>query len=101
MVCQIYIYLREGQSKNWMSLKLHTAQLNSLTKLLNNGDTEISGGARIPSYGPCSHCKTTIHGGGKGGCPWIDETPADAKKKAKKALIQMGNGNSNVTGANN
>ena len=101
MVCQIYIYLREGQSKNWMSLKLHTAQLNSLTKLLNNGDTEISGGARIPTYGPCSHCKTTIHGGGKGGCPWIDETPADAKKKAKKALIQMGNGNSNVAGANN
>lgn len=100
MVCQIYIYLREGQTKNWMSMKLHTDQLNSLTKRLNNGDTEIGGGARIPTYGPCSHCKTTIHGGGKNACPWKDETPADAKKKAKKVLIQIGNGNFNAAGAN-
>ena len=91
MVCKIYIYLREGQSKNWMSLKLHTAQLNSLTKLIttNNGGG-TSGGTNTTGYGPCSHCKTTLHGGGKNSCPWKDESSAEAKKKAKKVLLQMG-----------
>ena len=101
MVCKIYIYLREGQSKNWMSLKLHTAQLNSLTRLVSAGDVGAGGGGgRTPGYGPCSHCKTTLHGGGKNSCPWKDETPVEAKRKAKNALLQMGTGNLNaITGS--
>ena len=90
MVCKIYIYLREGQSKNWMSLKLHTAQLNSLTKLLTASNAGATGAGNSSGYGPCSHCKTTLHGGGKNSCPWKDESSVEAKKKAKTVLVQMG-----------
>ena len=93
----MYIYLREGQSKNWMSLKLHTAQLSALNHLVHSsGDTGTNGGIRAPAYGPYPHCKTILHGGGKNACPWKDETSAEAKKKSKKALIRLGSGNADV-----
>ena len=67
---------------------------------MNNRDTEISGGTKIPTYRPYSHCTTTIYGDGKNSCPWKDETSADTKKKAKMVLIQIVNGNLNAAGSN-
>ena len=76
-----------------MSLKLHQAQLSSLTRRVTPGEGGTNGGGSTSGYGPCSHCKTTLHGGGKNSCPWKDESPAEAKKKAKKVLLQMGSSN--------
>ena len=93
MVCKIYIYLREGQSKNWMSLNLHTAQLNYLSNLVASGNVATSGTSNpsnaSPTYGPCSHCKTALHGGGKTNCPWKDTSATEARRRARQALISL------------
>ena len=62
MICKIYIYLREGQSKSWISLKLHQSQLSSLTRCVTIGEGGTNGGGITAGYGPCSHCKTALHG---------------------------------------
>ena len=64
LVCKVYIYLRDGQSKNWMSLKLQHAEIASLRAQLQGSE----GGEIARGYG-CSHCKSALHGGGRTACP--------------------------------
>ena len=87
MICKVYIYLREGQSKNWMSLKLQNAEISSLRNQL--GQQGNDGG--IQGYN-CSHCKSALHGGGKGACPWKDKSSNEAKKAAAAFMVRMANG---------
>ena len=95
MVGKMYIYLQEGQSKNWTSLNLQTAQLNQLSTLVGIGNPGLGGGGgpatNTPDYTPCAHCKTKIHGGGKRECPWKDVTAIEARRRAKLVLMQMEN----------
>ena len=56
MVCRIYTYLRDGQSKSWMSLKLQQNEIISFRFQMVQGDGAAQGYA-------CSHCKSAIHGG--------------------------------------
>ena len=92
MVGKMYIYLREGQSKNWTSLKLQSAQIDHLNALVAGGSASSGGGGgQINDYSPCTWCKTKLHGGGKPNCPWKDIPTAQAKTKAKLALVQMAN----------
>ena len=86
MICRMYIYLREGMNKNWMSLKLQSAEISSLrTQLVHGGDSGTQG------YN-CSHCKSALHGGGKGSCPWKDKGSSDAKKAAATFMVRMASG---------
>ena len=94
LVCKVYIYLRDGQTKNWMSLKLQHAEITSLrTQLLGTAD----GGGVVQGYG-CSHCKSGLHGGGRTACPWKDKSSADAKKGAAAFMLRMSDGS--IAGAN-
>ena len=88
MVAKVYIYLRDGQSKSWMSLKLQQSELTSLRAQLAQGNTD--GGTQ--GYN-CSHCKSALHGGGKPSCPWKDKTSAEAKKGATTFMLRMSEGN--------
>jgi hypothetical protein len=88
LMCKVYIYLRDGQSKNWMSLKLQYAELTSLrAQVQGNGET----GGIVHGYG-CSHCKSGLHGGGRTACPWKDKTSNEAKKCAATFMLRMSDG---------
>ena len=64
IICKVYIYLRDGQYKNWMSLKLQHAELTSLRTQINQQHDGAGHGYT------CSHCKSNLHGGGHAACPW-------------------------------
>ena len=56
MVGKMYIYLRDGQSKNWTSLNLQSAQIDHLNTLLARGSAASRGGGgksmiMIPALG--------------------------------------------------
>ena len=92
MIGKMYIYLRDGQSKNWTSLKLQSAQIDHLNTLVAGGTPASGGGGgKVNDYAPCAWCKTKLHGGGKPNCPWKDIPTAQAKTKAKLALVQIAN----------
>ena len=77
-------------NKNWMSLKLQSAEISSLrTQLVHGGDSGTQG------YN-CSHCKSALHGGGKGSCPWKDKGSSDAKKAAATFMVRMASGNVDI-----
>ena len=40
----------------------------------------------------CSHCKSGLHGGGRGACPWKDKTPAEAKAGVTAFMLRMSDG---------
>ena len=85
---KIYIYLRDGQSKNWMSLKLQHAEITSLrAQVQGSGET----GGIVHGYG-CSHCKSGLHGGGRTACPWKDKPSNEAKKAASNFMLRMSDG---------
>ena len=85
---KLYIYLRDGQSKNWMSLKLQHAEITSLrTQLQGSGET----GGIAHGYG-CSHCKSGLHGGGRTACPWKNMTSTKAKEAAAAFMLRMSDG---------
>ena len=88
MVAKLYIYLREGQTKNWMSLKLQQGELSSLRAQITQTSTD--GGSQGYS---CSHCKSALHGGGRSACPWKDKGSAEAKKGAITFMLRMSEGN--------
>ena len=87
MICKLYIYLRDGQYKNWMSMKLQSAEISSLRSQLGRqgGDGGTQG------YN-CSHCKSSLHGGGKGSCPWKDKDSSEAKKAAASFMVRFASG---------
>ena len=95
MVGKMYIYLREGQSKNWTSLNLQTAQLNQLSTLIGIGNPGFGGGGgsatNVQDYSACADCKVKIHGGGKQNCPWKDVSATEARRRVKLVLMQMEN----------
>ena len=88
MVCRVYIYLRDGQTKNWMSLKLQSAEISSLRSQIGQQGHDAGG---TQGYN-CSHCKSALHGGGKGSCPWKDKSSSEAKKAAAAFMVRMASG---------
>ena len=85
MVCRIYTYLRDGQNKSWMSLRIQQNEITSLRSQMVQGEGAVQG------YG-CSHCKTALHGGGRTSCPWVGKTSAEAKKAANAFMLRMSDG---------
>ena len=92
MIAKLYIYLRDGQAKNWMSLKIHHAEITSLRQQMTR---QVNGGGGIQGYN-CSHCKSALHGGGKGSCPWKNKSSSDAKKAAATFMIRMASGDMEI-----
>lgn len=64
MISKLYIYRHDGQSKNWMSLKIHHGELMALLEQMEQ--TNLEGGATVYT---CPHCKNTLYGGEKLACP--------------------------------
>ena len=85
MVCRIYTYLRDGQHKNWMSLKIQENEITSLRSQMVQGDGAGQGYA-------CSHCKSGLHGGGRTSCPWVNKSSSEAKKAANAFMLRMSDG---------
>ena len=94
MVCRVYTYLREGQSSNWMSLKIQNAEISTLRSQITN--QVVDGGQQ--GYN-CPHCKSALHGGGRTACPWKDKSSSDAKKGAGAFMLRMSLGNVEVPAA--
>ena len=89
VVSKIYIYLRDNQAKDWMSLKIQNAEIKTLRAQMSN-QTGDGGGAG--SGYACSHCKSALHGGGRAACPWKDKTSSEAKKGAAAFMLRMSTG---------
>ena len=85
MVCRIYTYLRDGQSKGWISLKIQQNEIISLRAQMVQGDGAVQGYS-------CSHCKSGLHGGDRASCPWINKSSAEAKKAANSFMLRMSDG---------
>ena len=85
MVCRIYTYMREGQSKGWISLKIQQNEIISLRAQMVVGDGAIQGYT-------CSHCKSSLHGWGRASCPWIEKSSSEAKKGANAFMLRMSDG---------
>ena len=92
MVCRVYTYLREGQSSNWMSLKIQNAEISTLRSQITN--QVVDGGQQ--GYN-CPHCKSALHGGGRTACPWKDKSSSDAKKGAAAFMLRMSTGNIEIS----
>ena len=86
MVCRVYVYLRDGQSKNWMSLRLQQTEISNLRSQLSRPGVEAAQGYS------CSHCKSALHGGGRTSCPWINKSGTEAKKAANTFMARMADG---------
>ena len=85
MIAHHYIYLRDGLSKGWQSLGLHKLALSSLRGLPGNDEEGVGVKSRV-----CSHCKTGLHAGNKGNCPWKEATPKEAREKGLATLKNLG-----------
>ena len=74
---------------NWMSLKLHNAQLNYLSNLVVGGSSRLNrsglGGSGNTSgvYKSCSQYKTGIHGGGETTYPCKDLLTTETRRRSK------------------
>lgn len=86
MSSKIYIYLRDDQSKNWMSLRIQHIELTSLRSQMTM--QEGMGGARGSSGYTWSRWKRHLHGGGID-YPLKDTTVVEARKKALDCLLKM------------
>jgi len=86
MVCRVYTYLRDGQSKTWMSLRLQETEISNIRSRLSQPGVEATQGYN------CSHCKSALHGGGRTSCPWINKPAAEAKKAANAFMARMADG---------
>ena len=80
------MYLRDGQNKNWMSLKLQQTEISNLRSQMSQPGVEAARGYS------CSHCKIALHGGGRAPCPWVNKTSAEAKMAANTFMARMADG---------
>ena len=88
MIAHHYIYFRDGMSKGWQSLGLHKLALHSLRSA--GGGDEDGGTSQGNKGRVCSHCKTGLHPGNKGSCPWKDSTPKEAREAGLATLKNLG-----------
>jgi hypothetical protein len=88
MVCKTYIYLRDGQANNWLSLKIQQKEIANFRTTMKNRSANNGG----PQAYSCSHCKSALHGGGRSVCPWKNKTATQARSLAAKALVNLAGG---------
>ena len=86
MICRVYTYLRDGQSRTWMSLKLQETEISNIRSQLSQPGVEAAQGYS------CSHCKSALHGGGRTSCPWVNKSASEAKKAANAFMARMADG---------
>ena len=78
----MYTYLRGGQSKGWISLKIQQNEIISPRAQMGQGNGAMQGYSS-------SHCKSGLHGGGRASCPWVNKSSAEAKKAANAFMLRM------------
>lgn len=86
MMCKLYIYVRDGQSKNWMSLKIYHVELTSLRAQMTQ---QLYG---LTQRYNCSHYKSALYGGGRMTCPYKDKPGTDSKQGSNAFILRMVDG---------
>ena len=92
-LCQIYVTLRDGHHAGWLHLKLTDKKVNALVVQLQGrqgATTTTPPSATNGTVGWCRKCETVLHG--SKGCPWSDQSGADAKKAGKEVLRRLAAG---------
>ena len=95
-LCRIYVTLRDGASRDWITPKLEAKKLIKLYQDLHTalgqlgGDSGTTNSRGQVSVGFCIHCGTILHG--STGCPWGSLSAGKAKEKGKAALKALGGG---------
>jgi len=94
-VAQIYIYLRENQSKNLISLKTQQSELKALQVKMEK-QQRFGDSAQTPGAGPaggaaynCSHCKSILRGLGRMDYLSKDKSVVEARRAASLVLAQL------------
>ena len=94
VMCRIYVYLRDGSAREWLSPKLEAEkviQLHTQVRLLEQGGR---GGGAVPSGGSalgfCTRCGTILHGATE--CPWSGMNTTKAHKAGRAVLRKLASG---------
>lgn len=93
-ICRIYVDLRDGAARHWITPKLEAKKLLKLYQELRvaPGPPGSGGGSASPSgsgLGCCTHCGTFLHGTYV--CAWASVTGSKAKEKGRATLRALGN----------
>lgn len=100
VVLHSYAYLRDLQANKWQSFSTQQLRIQSLTTQVrtmimqgDGGDGDGGDGTSTPGTLPpnptCSHCKTSLHPGGKRECFWKDKSAREARAAAKRAAQNL------------
>lgn len=94
-MCHIYVTLRDGAARNWITPKLEAKKLLRLYRELQTTTGQAGDGSGSPTLpgaapGCCSHCGTVLHGNYP--CAWASATPNKAKDRGRAALRNIANG---------
>jgi hypothetical protein len=102
LLCQNYMYLRDGQACGYQDLKLS----NKLTEKLMNSvfilsAVAVTPGAKKDANEPkkwlCTHCHGDFHTGGSAKCDLKDEDTKTARKLARKIDLRLAAGETDKT----
>jgi Caulimovirus viroplasmin len=86
-LCAIYAYLRDGSKASWFNSSLQVERnLDLYVAPVSMRTTVGSTGAGEMACTVCPKCKTSLHGGGKSGCPWRRNTTKKAMEEAQKFM---------------
>ena len=93
---RIYIYLRDANRQSFYSEKLQEKRNREVMEEISSlkalgGGSGSGGGGVVGSGAPCKKCGSTLHPGGKNKCPFKSLSDAEARKKAKALVEQLGN----------
>lgn len=94
-MCQIYVTLRDGAARHWITPKLEAKKLLKLYQELHTNASPVgsTNGPINPLGSPpacCAHCGTILHG--IHSCAWSNLTPNKAKEKGRAALRSLASG---------
>jgi len=97
ILAHLYIYLRDGASSGWRSLRLHEVKIAALAKTMGvrsppspSGSTPPPGDGGEAGFQGCDWCGVAVlHPGGKSQCPFNDRGKKEARRAGRDAVRKM------------